>query len=85
MEKYLGIVKKETESAIGVEIKILTRFSNSKRLLKQWRKLYPKAKNILLENTAELELFFKDFEDYSPVTKEEKEGAQKLYDNLIKG
>jgi hypothetical protein len=73
MEKYLGIVKKETKSSIGVDIKISTRFSNSKSLLMQWMKLYPKTKNILLENTAELELFFKDFEDCSPVTEEEKE------------
>jgi hypothetical protein len=71
MEKYLGIVKKETKSAIGVNIKVLTRFSNSKELLMQWMKLYPKSKNILLKNTAELELFFKDFEDCSPLTEEE--------------
>lgn len=84
MEKYLGIVKKETESEIGIVIKILTRFSNSKSLLMQWIELYPKAKNIILENTAELDCFFKDFEDVSPVTEEEKKEAEKLYDSLIR-
>ncbi len=83
MEKYLGIVKRETESEIGIDIKILTRFSNSKSLLKQWTKLYPKAKNIILENTAELDCFFKDFEDVSSVTEEEKKEAKKLYNNCI--
>ena len=84
MEKYLGIVKKETEAAAGINIKILTRFSNSKSMLMQWMGLYPKSKNIILENTAELDCFFKDFEDCSPVTEEEKKEAKKLYGNLMK-
>lgn len=59
MDKYLGIIKKETKSAIGIDIKILTKFSNSKKTLRQWMKLYPKAKKVLLDNNAELESFLK--------------------------
>ena len=33
MEKYIGILKEEMETAIGVDIKILTKFSNSKKEL----------------------------------------------------
>ena len=54
MDKYLGIIKKETKSAIGIDIKILTKFSNSKKTLRQWMKLYPKAKKVLLDNNTEL-------------------------------
>jgi hypothetical protein len=83
MEKYLGIVKKETQSASGINISILTRFSSSKRVLRKWMKLYPNDENILIENTAELETFFKDFEDISPITEDEKKTAEELYDGLI--
>ena len=68
MDKYLGIIKKETKSAIGIDIKILTKFSNSKKTLRQ----------------PELESFFKDFEDCSPVTEQEKKEAEKLYENIMK-
>ena len=84
MDKYLGIIKKETKSAIGIDIKILTKFSNSKKTLRQWMKLYPKAKKVLLDNNTELESFFKDFEDCSPVTEQEKKEAEKLYENMNK-
>ena len=68
MKKYLGIVKKETESSIGIDVKILTKFANSKVLLMRWMKLYPKTEHIILENNAKLESFFKDFEDLNPIT-----------------
>jgi hypothetical protein len=84
MEKYLGIVKKVKESAIGIDISILTKFSNSKRILKKWMKLYSNCEHILIENNAELEAFFKDFEDFSPVTEDEKKSAKELYDKFMK-
>lgn len=84
MDRYLGIAKKETETAIGINMQILTKFASSKKTLKQWMKLYPKAKKILLENNTELESFFKDFEDCTPVTEEEKKQAKKLYENIMK-
>ena len=78
MKKYIGIVKNKTESHIGLDIRILTKFSNSKVQIKKWMKLYPDAEKIMLNNTNELEKFFTDFEDCTPVTKSEKEYAQKL-------
>lgn len=82
MDKYLGIVKLETESAIGIDIEILTKFSDSKNILEQWMKLYPNAKSIFLENNIELESFFKDFEDWHLVTEKEKNEAKKLYEEF---
>lgn len=83
MKKYLGIIKKETESASGINIIILTRFSDYKRALRKWMKLYPNAKNIIIENSIGLETFFKDFEDCTPVTEEEKNEAKKLYQSIM--
>lgn len=84
MMKYLGIIKKQTESAIGINIQILTKFSNSKSSIKQWTKLYPSSETILLNNSVELEKFFMDFEDNTPVTEIEKVEAKKLYEKLMK-
>lgn len=84
MEKFLGIVKKETKSAIGVQVRLLTKFENSKEKLEEWMKMYPDAESIVLENTTELDLFFRDFEDYTPMTEEEKRKAKEAYDNLMK-
>lgn len=83
MKKYLGIIKKETESMVGLDIRILTRFSNSKEEIKKWMKLYPNAEKIMLNNTDELEKFFADFEDNTPITRSEKEYAQKLYESIM--
>lgn len=82
MKKYLGIVKETTESAIGVNVRILTKFSNYKRVLKKWMKLHNNT-GIILENNSVLESFFEDFEDYRPVTDAEKAAAQKAYENLM--
>ena len=84
MEKFIGIVKRETKSAIGVQVRLLTRFEDSKEKLEEWMKIYPDAESIVLENTTELDLFFRDFEDYTPMTEEEKERAREAYDNLMK-
>lgn len=84
MKKYLGIVKITNESMIGINIEIHTRFSNSKSYIEKWFKLFPNSKTIILDNTRELQDFFEDFEDYSPVTKKEKEKAQKIYDEFYK-
>ena len=83
MKKYLGIVKKETETAIGVDIRILTKFSNSRAVLKRWMKLYPSSETILLNNNEALEKFFADFEDLAPITKEQKLWAKKLYHDFM--
>ena len=84
MKKYLGIVKKQTESVIGLDIRIRTKFSNSKSAIKQWMKLYPSSENILLNNSKNLEKFFMDFEDVTPVTEAEKTEAKRLYEELMK-
>ena len=41
MEKYLGIAKVVSESMIGVDIKILTKFSDDKSYIEKWFELYP--------------------------------------------
>lgn len=84
MKKYLGIVKKQTESAIGLDIRIRTKFSNSKSTIRQWMKLYPSFENILLDNSENLEKFFMDFEDTMPVTEAEKNEARRLYEEFMK-
>lgn len=84
MKKYLGIVKKETESAIGLNIRIFTKFSNSKSKIKQWMKLYPSSENILLNNSKDLEKFFTDFEDFTPITEAERAKAERLLEELMK-
>ena len=84
MKKYLGLLKLETESFTGVSIRILTKFSNSKSVIKKWMKLYSDSANIILDNNELLDEFFKDFEDYTPITDEEKTTAQKLYEEFIK-
>lgn len=84
MKKYLGIVKKKVESANGLDIRIRTKFSNSKSEIKQWMKLYPLSENILLNNSEDLEKFFMDFEDFIPMTKTEKIEAERLLEELMK-
>lgn len=84
MKKYLGIVKKETEFAGGIDIRILTKFSNNKFEIKRWIKLYPKFENLILRNNEKLENFFIDFEDITLITRAEKHRAMKLYEELMK-
>lgn len=84
MEKFIGIVKQETRSMIGVQVKLLTRFNDSQKKLEEWIKKYPETENIIMENTTELDSFFRDFEDFTPITEEEKERAKKALDNLMK-
>lgn len=84
MKKYLGIIKIETESFIGVNVRILTKFSDYKRVINKWAKSYPNAKKIIIKNDEVLNSFFKDFEDFKPVTEEEKKESQKLYDEIMK-
>lgn len=84
MEKFIGIVKKETRTAIGVQTRLLTRFEDTKEKLDEWIKIYPGVESIVLDNTAELDQFFRDFEDYTPMTEEEKAKAKAAYDNLFK-
>jgi len=83
MKKHLGIIKVENESSIGVNVRILTKFSDSKSCLEEWMKLYPNHEKIILDNNELLENFFKDFEDFTPVTEQEKKRAQKLYEKFM--
>lgn len=83
MKKYLGIIKLVTETAIGVNIRVLTKFSSSKSYIAKWMDMYPNAHKILLDNNESLEQFFKDFEDYTAVTKTEKVRAEKLYQRFM--
>ncbi len=83
MKKYLGIVRKATESMVGLDIRILTKFSDRKQDLQQWIKLYPGSESIIMDNTEQLEHFFECFEDFTPMTADEKQNAQKLYQELM--
>lgn len=84
MKKYLGILKLETESFTGVNIRILTKFSNSKSLIKKWMNLYSDKENIILDNNEQIDEFFKDFEDFTPITDEEKARDREFYKEFIK-
>lgn len=84
MKKYLGIAKIMRESMIGVDIKILTKFSDDKSYIEKWFKLYPDSEKIILENNHELTRFFEDFEDFSPVTDSEREEASIAYEKFKK-
>ena len=57
MKKYLGIIKIEIESIAGLNLKILTKFSNEKYYLEKWLRLYPNSKKLILENNEELQDF----------------------------
>lgn len=65
MKKYIGIIKHKNESMMGLDIRILVKFSNKKSELKKWMKLYPKEEKIILDNNEMLNDFFSDFEDYT--------------------
>lgn len=67
MKKYLGILKTETETFTGIDIRIISKFSNSKAQIEQWKKLYPNSKCIILDNNELLNNFFEDFEDFMKV------------------
>ena len=69
MKKYLGIVKKENNS-VTKSLKVLTRFSDDKSYLERWFKSFSGSEHIILDNNEELQDFFRDFEDYSLVSKE---------------
>lgn len=86
MKKYLGIVKKEIQSMSGLNVRILTRFSDEREYLESWIKSYPTSEYIIIENTEQLEHFFLLFEDFTPITEEEKQRAQeacKLYQEIM--
>ncbi len=84
MRKYLGIVRVERESMVGLDIRIYTKFSGRKSYIEKWFKLYPDCKKILLENTPELEAVFEELDDFRFVTKAEEREAQKLLEKFNK-
>lgn len=83
-KKYLAIAKIITETMGGISTRILTRFSDDKAYLDEWLKGLPKASHIILENNKELQNFFESFEDFLPVTAEEKAEALKAYEEFMK-
>lgn len=60
---YLGILKKVTETMIGVDMQMITKFADNESELEEWMRSYPKHKGIILKNNEILEDFFEDFED----------------------
>ncbi len=83
MEKYVGILKIEIHVPGGILQRVVTKFASEKVYLEKWHKMYPESKLLILQNTDELEKFFESFEDYTPVTKQEYEKAQKCYKELM--
>ena len=73
MKKYLGIVKKETKCTMGINVNIVTRFSDSKEHLAEWLNLYPGTEGMIVNNNEVLNSFLDDFVDSRPITKYEKE------------
>ena len=84
MKKYLGIVKITTRAATGIELKVLTKFSSSKSYIEKWLRLYPDSENLVLMNNEDIQGFFEDFLDVTPVTEKEKKEAIKAYEKFKK-
>lgn len=82
MRKYLGIVRVERESMVGLDIRIYTKFSGHKSYIEKWFALYPDCKKVLLENTPELEAVFEHLDDFRFVTKAEERRARKLLEKF---
>lgn len=76
MKNYIGIVKIVKEYFSGVNLKIVVRFADEMDEINEWLYLYPNMEHIVMDNTEYLNKFFEDFEDPTPVTKEEKEIAE---------
>ena len=53
---YLGIVKKVTETMVGVDMQIITKFANDEETLEGWMRLYPEQEGIILNNNELLEI-----------------------------
>ena len=83
MSKYLGIIKIVTWSQIGADIQLKTKVSDSLETLEEWKKIYPGTESIILESNDSLESFFFDFDDFTLVTKEQKENARRMYKELM--
>lgn len=87
MKKYLGIIKIETESMIGVDLQIKSKFSDEKAYLEEWSKLYQNCEQYIMDNNETLQSIFESFEDFTPVTGKEKakvKEARKLLDEMMK-
>lgn len=83
MKKYLGLVKCEEIFMGGCNIKIKSRFYDSREEIQQWMKLFPETySKLIFENTSELEEFFEVFTDYTPITLEEHESTNKAKEML---
>ena len=84
MGKYLGIIKIVTWSQIGANIQLKTKVSDSLETLEEWKRIYPGTESIILESNDSLESFFFDFNDFTLVTKKQKENARRMYEEIMK-
>lgn len=87
MTRYFGIIKKENENMIGVDIEIKAKTSKDKKEIENWIKKYPDYKNIIMEyednHAKEIESFFEDFEELTCYSEEEKQKAEMSYRKLM--
>lgn len=90
MKKYIAIIKLTTEYAIGVNIRVITRFADSKEYLQKWMQLYPHGQKGIMQNTEVLQSLFYEFRDLTPVTEEEviearqaREAAKREYERML--
>ena len=72
MKKYIAIIKLTTEYAIGTNIRIITRFANSRDYLQKWMQMYPHGQKAILNNTEVLQSLFYEFRDLTPITEQER-------------
>lgn len=87
--RFMGIVKVEKESMMGVRYELKTKFSNDIVYLRKWFELYPDAEHIILDkndikNFENLKEFLEVFEDLTPVLTHEHFIARKLYEKFAK-
>ena len=84
MKKYIGLIKMSIEGATGTSVRLYSKFSDSVSYLQKWSLLYPNEDFMVIENDQDMEAFFRDFEDLTPVTEKEIREAQKLWDEIHK-
>lgn len=84
MSRYLGIIKKVSSGMIGTNISIITKTSIHEETIKRWQEDFPNCENIIIPyESSNVDDFFKDFEDFSPKTKEDKLIAEQMYRDLM--
>lgn len=78
MKKYIGVVKVIHVTMAGCWFEFKSKYSDDKALIDKWFELYPDSEKIFFENNSNLNIFFEEFEDFTPITEEEKKEQKRI-------